>query len=77
MEKTNCRCTDCGFIRYNTTVMDVCPMCGNRDADRMVPSFLKKKEACCLFCEALNISMESYEGKQIQQALDIIMMHGY
>jgi len=73
MEKTNCRCTECGFIRYNTTTMDVCPSCGNRDIEEMIPSFTNKKEAHELFCAALKITTASHDGMRIRQALDIIM----
>lgn len=76
MKKTNCRCTDCGFIRYNTTKMEVCPICGNRNIKKMVPAFTNKQEALNLFCDAFKISPTSRDGMRIKQALDIIMGQG-
>jgi len=73
MKKTNCRCTDCGSIRYNAIHMDICPICGNRDIERIVPAFTNKQEALNFFCDAFKITTASHYGMRIRQALDIIM----
>lgn len=72
-EKEHCRCKVCGFIRYYVTQMSQCPKCGNKDQERMTPSFTNKVEALALFCESFHITPDSANGQRIKEALDIIM----
>lgn len=72
-EKEHCRCKICGFIRYYVTQMSQCPKCGNKDQERMTPSFTNKVEALALFCESFRITPDSANGQRIKEALDIIM----